>query len=60
MKKPLLPLVIVAVALWTSALTLFVVGTLKPELSVLRWAALADALVAGGFTAYVADRMFRG
>jgi hypothetical protein len=42
-----------------SAGTMFLVGQTKPELGILRWAALADAVAALGFTVFAIHKASR-
>lgn len=46
MKLPLLLLIILAIAGWTSAVVLLVLGSSSENLSVLKWAAIPDFLMA--------------
>lgn len=59
MKLPLKVLVILAAACWISAVVLFVIGNENPGLTVLRLAAIPDALLAVVFTVMSANQAFK-
>src|SRR2546430_350496 len=55
MNLPFRILLVLAVILWISAFSMFVIGTWVPNLSILRLAAIPDALMAFLFTAVAAQ-----
>lgn len=59
MKLPLKILVILAAVFWIGAVGLFVVGGMRAELSMLRWMAIPDALLAVFFTVLAANKAFK-
>ncbi len=60
MKMPLGIMLLLAAILWTSALTMFVVGSSMQGLWILRWAAIPDAVLALAFTVLAAQKWSSG
>jgi len=60
MKLPLRILVLLSAVLWISSITMFAIGMMIPGLSILRFGAIPDAVIALVFSALAAQKWSGG